>query len=75
MATIVIHNRHREPLIGVYKKDVLCYIKEILSKDNHSMGALLDVIDFEYYDIEERENIFFNVNEKSDYQKLLLSNK
>lgn len=74
-ATIVRHEGIREPLIGIYKKDILPEIEKILLSDNHSMGALLDVIDYDYYDISDKENIFFNVNEKSDYQKLLLNNK
>lgn len=68
---MVRHNGHHEPLIGVYKKDLIDKITEIISGDRLSVMRLADMCKNGFLDVDEDDNYFLNVNNKEDYDKLL----
>ena len=68
---MIRHNGNREPLMGVYKKDLTTKIEGILNGDNYSVMKLADVSEYEFLDIDDDDKYFLNVNNKEDYDKLL----
>ena len=69
--TMLRHNGNREPLIGVYKKNLLNKIEAILLSDSYSVMKLADMCKYEFLDIDDDDKYFLNVNYKDDYDKLL----
>lgn len=69
--TMLRHNGNREPLIGVYKKNLLNKIEAILLSDSYSVMKLADMCKYEFLDIDDDDRYFLNVNYKDDYDKLL----
>lgn len=68
---MVIHHGNREPLIGVYKKDLVKKIEAILRSDSYSVMKLVDMCKYEFLDVEDDDEKFLNINYKDDYDKLL----
>ena len=68
---MVRHHGNREPLIGVYKKDLIKKIEAILLSDSYSVMKLADMCKYEFVDVEDDDEDFLNVNYKDDYDKLL----
>lgn len=68
---MVTHNGNREPLIGVYKKELTHKIEAILLSDSYSVMKLADMCKYEFVDVEDDDEDFLNVNYKDDYDKLL----
>lgn len=68
---MVIHHGNREPLIGVYKKDLVKKIEAILRSDSYSVMKLADMCKYEFLDVEDDDEKFLNINYKDDYDKLL----
>ena len=68
---MVRHHGNREPLIGVYKKDLIKKIEAILLSDSYSVMKLADMCKYEFLDVEDDDEVFLNVNYKDDYDKLL----
>ena len=67
-----------EPLCGVYSKQCLPSIKNILLSEtkNYCMNHFLEKIDVEYLDMENSftcytDDLFFNLNTKKDYKEIL----
>ena len=71
---MIRHNGNREPLMGVYKKNLTTKIEEILNGDNYSVMKLADVSKYEFLDIDDDDKYFLNVNNKEDYDTLLKIN-
>ena len=71
---IVRHHGNREPLIGVYKKELVKQIELILKSDSYSVMKLTDMCEYEFVDVEDSDEAFLNVNYKDDYDKLLKVN-
>ena len=68
---MVKHHGNREPLIGVYKKELIPKIEAILLSDSYSVMKLADMCKYEFVDVEDDDEDFLNVNYKDDYDKLL----
>lgn len=68
---MVTHHGNREPLIGVYKKELIKRIEAILRSDSYSVMKLADMCKYEFIDVEDDDEDFLNVNYKDDYDKLL----
>ena len=68
---MVKHHGNREPLIGVYKKELIPKIEAILLSDSYSVMKLADMCKYEFVDVEDDDENFLNVNYKDDYDKLL----
>lgn len=68
---MVMHHGNREPLIGVYKKELTKKIEAILRSESYSVMKLVDMCKFEFVDVEDDDEDFLNVNYKDDYDKLL----
>ena len=69
--SMIRHNGHCEPLIGVYKKSLIDSICKVLDGDNYSIMGLADKVKHDFIDINDDDNFFLNVNNKDDYNKLL----
>ena len=65
------HGGKREPLIGVFKKEIIDKIENVIKGDNHSVMRLVDECSYEFLDLEDDEEYFLNINYKDDYDKLL----
>lgn len=70
-AVIPIHDGYKEKLIAVYKKRIINNIKYILDSDSYKVENLLSLINCHFVNIEDKNEYFFNVNNKKDYDKLL----
>ena len=70
-ALVLKHNDKVEPLISIFKKDILEKLKIYLDGERFPVRGFLELIDFKYFDYNIDEDIFFNVNNKSDYDKLI----
>ena len=57
-------------LCGFYHKEILYYIEELLEKDIHKIGLLLDKFETNVISF-PNENEFLNLNKKEDYLKAL----
>ena len=68
---MVMHHGNREPLIGVYKKELVKKIEAILRSESYSVMKLADMCKYEFVDVEDDDEDFLNVNYKDDYDKLL----
>ena len=68
---LVRHGGKREPLIGVFKKELISKIEDIIKGDKYSVMKLVDECSYEYFDIEDDDEYFLNINYKDDYDKLL----
>ena len=68
---LVRHGGKREPLIGVFKKELTSKIEDIIKGDKYSVMKLVDECSYEYFDIEDDDEYFLNINYKDDYDKLL----
>lgn len=69
--TLMRHNGNREPLIGVYKKNLTSKIEDILLGDQYSVMKLADRCNYEFVDVDDDDEYFLNINYKDDYDKLL----
>lgn len=59
-----------EPLFGVYKRSCIEEMQRLLAEGNGKMGALLQAVDTEYYDLGSRaKTMFRNVNTMRDLQR------
>ena len=67
---MVRHHGNKEPLIGVYKKELVKKIEMVLRSDSYSVMKLADMCKYEFLDVEDDDD-FLNVNYKDDYDKLL----
>ena len=65
------HNDKREPLIGVFKKELMSRIENIIKGDNHSVMRLVDECNYEFLDFKDDDEYFLNINYRDDYDKLL----
>lgn len=66
-----------QPLCGIYAKSILSKMDRLLSDEqtgNYSIHRLLDSTDSEIIEISDKEfyneNIFFNINNKEDYNNI-----
>ena len=68
---MIRHNGNREPLIGIYKKNLINKIEKILLSDNYSVMKLADVCNYKFIDIDDDDQNYVNINYMKDYQQLL----
>lgn len=69
-ALIPVVNGRIQPLCGIYKKDILKSIEEMINNKNYKLKSLLNNINTKYIDINEVDN-FFNINTVEEYNKLV----
>lgn len=67
-ATILIHNDHIEPLIGVYNTTLISPIERLLHEKHLAVKNLLSQIDYQTYSYQGDEALLTNCNTPSDYQ-------
>ena len=72
--TMLRHRDRREPLIAVYKKNLIDIIRVLLNGDNYSMMKLADMVSYGFVDLDDEDSFYLNVNNKDDYNKLLKIN-
>ena len=72
--TMLRHRDSREPLIAVYKKNLIDTIRVLLNGDNYSMMRLADMVSCGFVDLDDEDRFYLNVNNKEDYNKLLENN-
>ncbi len=66
----VAQTQRTHPLCGIFSQSVLFKIEEMLEKDIHKVGYLLQNTKTKYINFED-ENEFINLNRPEDYQKAL----
>ncbi len=59
-----------EPLCGIYSKNIIPKIKEMIDSDNHKLNYLIKNSDSSFIEFKD-ENEFLNVNRVDDYNKAL----
>ena len=69
-AVVLRHNEVVEPLISIFNKNVLDKLSKYLDGKNFNCRGFLELINLKYFEYKESEVEFFNVNNKSDYDKL-----
>lgn len=69
-ALIPVVNGRIQPLCGIYKKDILKSIEEMINNKNYKLKSLLNNINTKYIDINEVDN-FLNINTVEEYNKLV----
>ena len=73
-ATIAVSESGKEPLFGLYQKNVLPIIERLFSNKSFAMYHIFDHIEVKFIDFAKTEympEIFFNINTLSDYKKAL----
>ena len=70
---IARHNGKREPLVGIYKKNIIEIIEKVLNEDNVSVMNLFDSCDSEMVDVDDDDKFFININYSEDYNTLMQS--
>lgn len=69
-ALIPVVNGRIQPLCGIYKKDILKTIEEMINNKNYKLKSLLEKINTKYIDMNEVDN-FSNINTIEEYDKLI----
>ncbi len=69
-ALIPVVNGRIQPLCGIYRKDILKTIEEMIDNNNYKLKSLLEKIDTRYIDMDEVDN-FSNINTVEEYDKLI----
>ena len=70
---IARHNGVREPLVGIYQKNIIEIIEKVLNEGNFSVMQLFDVCNSEMVDVDDDDKYFMNINYRDDYNILLQS--
>ena len=70
---IARHSGKREPLVGIYKKNIIEKIEKVLNEDDFSAMKLFDMCDSGMVDVDDDDKYFINVNYREDYNILLHS--
>lgn len=67
------HNDKIEPLIAIYKTNIIDIITKQIDINDYKLMDLLSIVDCKYLDIDDNiyEKEFLNINYKDDYNKLL----
>lgn len=71
LATILQHGQEQEPLIGIYRTQLADAMAEVLEEGRGSVFAFLKKIGYGVYQSRGESAQFGNINEKTDYQRLL----
>ena len=70
------HNKKIEPLISIFKKNIVNKLEKFLAGKNFTVRGFFDLINTKYYDCDNYdENIFLNINHKNEYEDLINLNK
>lgn len=72
LITVLSHNDKLEPLIAVYDRRVMPYLKEIIEKGcDYSMKNLMNTVGYARYESVEDDKYFININYEKDLQELI----
>jgi molybdopterin-guanine dinucleotide biosynthesis protein A len=73
-AIIATSTKGIEPLLGIYRPQVLPIIKECIDHDTLAMYQLIEKLNVKFVDFKNAgyiSNLFFNINTMGDYKKLV----
>lgn len=59
-----------QPLIGIYTKECIPQMEQMIKEENYRMGALLECIDHKRMEAADDEAVLFNVNTKEEYRRI-----
>ena len=71
---LISHRGVKEPLMGVFKKEIIDNIIKVVESEKHSVMKLVDLCNYDFIEIDDDDKFFINVNYKDDYNKLLEEN-
>lgn len=60
----------RQPLVGIYSKACLPFIKKLIDEKNYRPGMLLNLVSSKLVDMSYYEKCFININTIDDYKKI-----
>ncbi len=69
--TVLVHGNVLEPLVGVYETDLADPAVKAMSTGRGSVRDLLNLCGYGVYESQADERVFWNINRREDYEKLV----
>ncbi|WP_215699314.1 molybdopterin-guanine dinucleotide biosynthesis protein B [Clostridium sp. MCC353] len=70
MPACIYVDKRPQPLIGIYSKECVPLMEQMVGEGNYRMSSILDQIDHVKVGAQADETVFFNVNTKEEYRKM-----
>lgn len=67
MAIIPVVKGRRQPLAGLYHRDILPFVEKALAADEYKLGKVIEAVPHEFAELSPEE-AFFNVNTPADFR-------